>query len=38
MDSGALDGGREPRKGKGGEWEQLLERKGLLCLLRRKEG
>src|SRR5262249_44558246 len=38
VDSGALDGGREPRKGDGGEREQPLERQRLPRLLRRKEG
>jgi hypothetical protein len=38
MDSGALDGGREPRKGNWGERERPLERQRLPCLLRRKEG
>src|SRR5262249_61591564 len=38
MDSGAFDGGREPRKGNGGERERPLERQRLPCLLGRKEG
>src|SRR5262249_34197986 len=37
VDSGALDGGREPRKGDRGEREQPLEHQRLPRLLRRKE-